>query len=122
MVFLNLLNGIIKTNDIKMTKEKILENNKLIAEFMNLKLYNESENGWRTLISLHYHESWEWLMPVWIKINGLYKCIQIKEDYVKMDVRHKNSLSRTSKYNKYGEIGALYRTVIEFIKWYNQNK
>lgn len=122
MVFLNSLNGIIKTNDIKMTNEKILENNKLIAEFMNLKLYNENENGWRTLISLHYHESWNWLMPVWIKINGLYKCIQIKEDYVKMDVRHKNSLSRTSKYNKYGEIGALYRTVIEFIKWYNQNK
>ena len=56
-----------------MAKEKILENNKLIAEFMKITTnhpvwqYRAHENEWK-LEGLKYHKSWTWLMPVLEKI------------------------------------------------------
>tara|TARA_R110002020_G_scaffold121416_2_gene275935 strand:+ start:1923 stop:2177 length:255 start_codon:yes stop_codon:yes gene_type:complete len=54
-----------------------MKENKLIAEFMDLENlgtltnpmfeYGES-GGCRSVEDLHYHTSWDWLMPVVIKI------------------------------------------------------
>ena len=56
-----------------MTKEKILEGNRIIAMFDT----NEPEVLKRdllragTLESMHYHDQWEWIMPVVVKIQKL---------------------------------------------------
>lgn len=56
-----------------MTKEEILEGNKLIAEFMQLKKLMDTL--WINPVlacstdHLAYHESWGWIMPVIVKIS-----------------------------------------------------
>lgn len=47
------------------------ENNKLIAEFMDVKLAKNMNNKTNYFPSeLEYHYSWDWLMPVIRKIRG----------------------------------------------------
>lgn len=105
------------------------ENNKLIAEFMgeqftdssgvvqglNYKLiekkHGEGNNGFR------FHTCWNWLMPVVEKIQKLYEeCVdynnQMPGDYYYKVLDKGISTPR--------EI--IYQAVVEFIKWYNQNK
>ena len=118
-----------------MSKEEILESNKLIAEFMG-GLFKSNKftinDGWVWLpfenmckiTSLRYNSSWDWLMPVvekiekiiWNKIdlteeviiNGLSCRIPIKDDAF---ISIKNT-----------KIEATYDCVVEFIKWYNNQK
>lgn len=66
-----------------MTKEEILEGNKLIAEFIQLRgeydedkdlIYLESDidgKGVYSFSELKYHTSWDWLMPCIGKISNV---------------------------------------------------
>ena len=76
-----------------------MEDNKLIAEFMDLRstgmsIYKESE--------YKYHESWDWLMPAVTKIAPL------TEHGIKIE--------------NYETIQSAYSFVVEFIKEYNDEK
>ena len=78
-------------------------NNKLIAEFMDLRstglsIYKPSE--------YKYHTSWDWLMPV------IHKCFDVAEDGQMSDIMHHLQVA---------EIGDTYDAVVEFIKENNQN-
>jgi hypothetical protein len=119
--------------------ENIVENNKLIAEFLVknegglVKLGEnifstidefEIPDDYLTLKDLKYHKDWNWLMGVVEKIE-----IQSKELFGEYEdviingcgcgIATKNdmiSIAATSK------IEAVYIACIEFIKWYNEQK
>ena len=113
-----------------MTKEEILEGNKLIAEFLgyiyvpytvgnsgrthgwvlkNYKLINRKTPKLflgRTTKDLLYHKSWDWLMPCIGKISN--KCEEPEElDGLKYALLTNN-------------IEEAWIFCIEFIKWYNE--
>lgn len=89
-----------------MGKDFVLNGNKLIAEFMNIKLSNEwddgldyaSKNVWNfndeyynceSSDELGFHESWDWLMPCCkkaIKIYGIKKCKKLIESFKTCDI------------------------------------
>ena len=79
------------------------KNNKLIAEFMGYEVHPvyESESH-----DLHYHTSWDWLMPVISKITKDERYIENEYRESIMDVV------------PYGNIEDTIKTIVEFI---NQN-
>lgn len=85
------------------------QDNKLIAEFMNVDKHGDTEFIVNRLIcnyeSMQYKTSWDWLIPVIDKIG-------------KTDCDHE-PLANVSIYSSIEEI---YKEVVEFIKWYNKNK
>ena len=102
-----------------------MNDNKLIAEFMGHKtdwgfkkdsiLYMPQGEGNSTNNSvvipykkLQYHTSWDWLMPVVQKVSSL-----CDEPYELDNMKHALLT---------GDIESVYDDVVEFIKWYNQNK
>jgi hypothetical protein len=60
-------------------------------------------------IDLQYHTSWDWLMPV--AKECLDKCLELENE-----VWVRKIVSAVCY------IDELYKTVVEFIKWYNKNK
>ena len=103
--------------------EKLLNDNKLIAEFMGavgtpkynptewdvyitgcLDVDSDEENAqhFYTPDKMKYHKSWDWLMPVVIE------CMQTKGDTEKWDHLY-NALSGLN-------IDEIYKAVVEFIK------
>ena len=98
------------------------ENNKLIAEFMNLELlpahdnyptlYNitkeDNDPQWYALEEFQYDASWDWLMPVVIE------CFD-REEEVSDDLSFKlnDALLETN-------IESLYKIVVEFINQLNK--
>ena len=147
-----------------MIQKDIIEGNKLIAEFYGCILRNmpvhisngksiwmsptSSDGKTRTFFAyeneLQFHSSWEWLMPVWIKIIELEENSTIKIDEICISKRSvflrcyiwqedhgwvENHFYHDSiNYNDGNELEskdlrqALYKTVLEFIKWYNTNR
>lgn len=118
-----------------MTTEEIVEGNRLIAEFMG---YKQRENGglfWGNdglgglyPKDLKYHSSWDWLMPVvekiinsncssaelcgeWYLNSSKYSFSMLNDQTNSCEGNSKNSL-----------IEATWLAVVEFIKWYNENK
>ena len=92
----------------------ITENNKLIGEFMNVDY--SIPYMWRpgaftafTTQMLQYDKSWDWLMPV------IQKCVIIAAE-----------LDEWERYWKITDmiprIDTTYEAVVEFIKWYNEQK
>jgi hypothetical protein len=96
-----------------------MESNKLIAEFMGYESYKfrgytmfvYEENNHRADIDLHYHTSWDWLMPV------ASKCYDIDLG------ANRNSIIENLR-DTLGEadITDVYTEVVKIIKFYNQNK
>ena len=80
---------------------------------------------------IHYHSSWDWLMPVIEKIN--YGLEMPNGDYFQVSIgKHKTSIFRKDKQavpylseeicsGGGTMIENTFYAVIEFIKWYNQN-
>lgn len=114
----------------------IIENNKLIAEFDGKLVvfdngeYKEYGNDIHNQ-SLYYHSSWNWLMPVIEKIEEDVNDLQnIYFVEIFKSPSNNNHVCRVyDKSNKlyancYGltKLEATYKAVVEFIKWYNQNK
>ena len=81
------------------------ENNKLIAEFMEYpELGTEGDFSY-----LKYHTSWDWLMPV---VESIFERLDSRDDSAN---EIKKGMLVCSRDNTY-------KAVVEFIKWYNQNK
>jgi hypothetical protein len=98
-------------------ENELLENNKLIAEFMRV-VFHDDENQYYNAGGLHigntlqYHTSWDWLMPV------IERCLV-------GEAEQSEEISITTIKNIYEgicnqEISFAYKSVVEFIKWYNE--
>ena len=92
------------------------QNNKLIAEFMELEtpdgVFYEylTKDGNRSkpthFMLLEYHLSWDWLMPVVQKIGNEYYNTPFDETYSKLTEQYENIWTLEDTYN----------AVVEFIK------
>lgn len=116
------------------------EKNILIAEFMG---FQKTNIGWydfeeslnlpntidNTFDNLLFDKSWDWLMPVVDRIEGLKIVVDIHrhwgtmvEDEVEemyfctMQIKEGHTIDIAWEDNK---IDAVYKAVVEFIKWYN---
>jgi len=112
------------------------ENNKLIAEFMDLEtpdgcyfeyITKEGERSNPThFILLEYHLSWDWLMPVVEKIESSGYEFFIVEDRIKIAHNTDHSteiiINFTLGRNYGSKREAVYQGVLEFINEYNKNK
>lgn len=127
-------------------EKEILENSKLIAEFMGMKNissvnqhpeYKDQEGDYWFPERMEYHLSWNWLMPVVEKIAKLqFKPVEVinngEDSYydniyprtfgmVNADTR--KFMVRLNKFPLHQSnslIEATYYAVIEFIEWYNK--
>ena len=102
------------------------ENNMLIAKFMgNPTIFNEVDDAtlfnikeqWNlvyALDELRYDSSWNWLMPVLEKIEGI--CFEDVEDNI-FDAEDCYSIKDTIP-----NIHSTYAAIVEFIKSYNEWK
>lgn len=128
-----------------MENKEIVEGNKLIAEFISIKkdlilhcgkdvnYYlivvvppNGDDGNWHNEYFLNFHCSWDWLMPVVetvekhgtiIDINlCLGKSCRITKGNFKTGIVYTEVIESNST------IEAVYLSVINFIKWYNNGK
>jgi hypothetical protein len=98
---------------INLNRDTMEKTNRLIAEFMGLKehkgsyylpLYNSGD--WVPDVELKYHTSWNWLMPVVMKISG--KLNKPLDEIISL-------LTEVNSDNIW-DIKSLYSAVVEFIK------
>jgi hypothetical protein len=118
-----------------MTKEEIIANNKLIAEFYLSEYIDEQIVPYsymhqinlykhRSFIKMKYHSSWNWLMPIVRKIIEL--CLD-EDDELNSNERDW-TLFESDEYTSVlmtiqnAIIKDSYKVVVEFIKFYNDNK
>ena len=114
-----------------MTKLEIIENNKLIAEFMGNRNFKkdgsyetfigehiDTDNGWVTEFLSHtkYHKSWDWLIPVVKKIEKLMT------NWNKPNYENGYSVWMNKFRYAFWDINCLYEYIVDFIKWYNKQK
>jgi hypothetical protein len=115
-----------------MPKENVQQNeDELIADFIGKRLPKSSycdgnqwtfkfcEGYYPTLKTMKFQTSWDWLMPVWIKINtdvanweGCY-LFMTQQGWWKKGVEHGFGM---------GDIDIAYDAVLKGIKWYNEYK
>ena len=110
--------------------DNIIENNKLIAEFMD---FQPTSLGWfdneehlinvekdNTFDNLKFHKDWNWLMEVVERIESMDFVLNIRQGHVSIV----NNSGKTPFYTgsdlvEESKIEAVYNACIEFIKWYN---
>ena len=121
----------------------IIENNKLIAEFMGLnktKMFFNLKTGNyvkketadcditvvdvylknnKPITNFYYHSDWNWLMEVVEKIEKLKCTVVIEKNICRI---HKGGLHFGHAYKFETKIEAVYNACLEFIKWYNKQK
>jgi hypothetical protein len=121
---------------LKKIMERILENDELIAIFMGFKrdlgytykdgiFYQHADRMGvygPTSQPFEYNTSWDWLLPVVEKIESLGFIFTIHSDaayirkfWYKGNFPHIGNVAEN-------KITATYKTVVEFIKWYNEYK
>lgn len=128
-----------------MTQEEIKEGNRIIAEFMELRLihaddfnklgeasYTGANKGvkWGIIEYLKYNSDWSWLMPVVEKIElelGYSLFIFFDEDGFQVQVwkelcsyRKKETDIIVSTQSR-SKIDSVFQAVVQFINWYNTN-
>lgn len=118
--------------------DEINKNNKLIAEFMNdeamlLKtavnpngVYHRMKSGHQGYEPLKYYESWDWVMPVVDKIDSMDYIVEICNKQCRI-YDFKNPLVQWKRNRLFPNVGetnleATYKTIIEFIKYYNNGE
>jgi hypothetical protein len=106
---------------------KYTDANKLIAEFMGDDvLYGQLDYCTDMAFpfdDLHFHESWDWLMPVVEKIESLGYELIIAESRCKINHNTDHSIEEVINIDIIGsKIEATYQVVVEFINEYNLNK
>ena len=96
-----------------------MEDNKLIAEFMGMTYGDPNDdsvmiqktpqgNEVVPIESMEYYTSWEWLMPVVIKIGGTANIL--------------GAMKKLRNYSKVTNREDTYQAVVEFIKTYNNGR
>jgi hypothetical protein len=126
---------------------EIIEGNKLIAEFMGgnkqiipkggLHGYKEGTELWRFCLFssnpgpvtyLEYHSSWEWLMEVVEKIEGLFNgnafTITNRNLWCIIEMNTQFSLAYDIEYSEISikastKLESTWEAVVQFIQWYN---
>ena len=109
--------------------KNIVENNKLIADFMGYEKYTYrgytmyvfEEDNHRTEVDLHYHKNWNWLMDVVEKIDSIGYSVNISSSMVYINSDNGRIVNPILIGVK-TKIECLYEAVVEFIKWYNEQK
>ncbi len=118
------------------------ENNILIAEFMGFTINDdtciiptESGDKERSIDSLTFRYSWDALMPVVEKIESIEDgdlpylsysinnfCVSIRNGFCQ--IISGDFMEEYDEFNIHsgGKLEATYSAVVEFIKWYNENK
>ena len=113
--------------------------NKLIAEFMGV--YQDDKGYWgftntkehqrwhidRFLDATHYDNDWNWLMEVVEKIENIEdknRCSKYNFEMVQtfVEIIDNNNSDTIVEIDKNTKIQATYKAVVEFIKWYNEQK
>lgn len=111
-----------------------IESNKMIASFMGLgdnqpyqiwEHIRSNASGEETSLywdnNLRYHDSFDWLMPVVEKIEGLGHDVSILKNAVGLQWCGIGKFSsNNTKATGTTKIEAIYSAVVEFIKWYNK--
>ena len=119
----------------------VIENNKLIAEFMmfetvgdlHLIPFDNTDNDTYLPEHMKFHSSWDWLMPVVDKIEDFFTIggnelefqVVTYEDEIKVIAKHPHKAWETLvevSADGSGKKENTYKAVVEFIKWYNENK
>jgi hypothetical protein len=108
--------------------------NELIAEFMG---FEKTSTFYDTADDRHYkykselfgytypsewafHIKWDWLMPVVEKIETLKFSVMVIGKYTRIQCPHPYKEFATDICET--KIQSVYKAVVEFIKWYNQQK
>ena len=126
--------------------ENIIENNKMIAEFLDWEFDDLSETFETPFLKLvepqafgdeqfscklqdfelEFHSDWNWLMEVVEKIENLQdenNCaiynVRIEQCFVEIIINHISEIIVEVDSNS--KIQAVYQACVEFIKWYNKN-
>jgi hypothetical protein len=97
-------------------KTEIIEGNKLIADFMGWIHHKDENINEMEIANLQYHSSWDWIMPVVKKIAGIM--LSESEVLKKSPMRKWKAITIALEVAE-GE--ALWLSIVDFIKWYNQN-
>lgn len=117
----------------------ITEGNKLIAEFMKISDFKMNvydrflmdtpySTGWFSFEDLEYNTSWDWLMAVVEKIETLedndgfipYSLEIERNECTVKDYR--NGVSVIEYIEGETKIDAVYKCVVSFIEWHNEQK
>ena len=73
---------------------------------------------------LKFHESWEWLMPVVLKITGEYHEFMCRESegepYCEILCYKEGKLNKQITVEDFDLFKTIYKAVIKFIKWHNK--
>lgn len=111
---------------------KRIADNRLIAEFMGLPTTRKKLlfSGGYAQENIHYkyHDSWDWLMNVVEKIEGIKNvgAVVISRDHcwIQSDrepINYENEIVHPDLCQP-NKITAVYSAVLQFIQWHNQNK
>ena len=117
-----------------MKTEQVIEESKLIAEFMGAS--HKVDNGieyiclseWQNTHTLRFHTSWDWLMPVVEKIESVTTKKYPDGFIVRIEGRDVIILTLRGElmvcdYDYDGsKLERVYWMCLRFIQWYNENK
>jgi hypothetical protein len=117
------------TQTNKLIADNYVETNKLIAEFMGVKI-GVDLYSWRIgctepikVEHLNYHKEWGWLMPVVEKIEMQGAIVEIWLSLGKgcriVKGSFKNPVLTVANTESNSTIEAIYSAVVQFIEWYN---
>lgn len=113
----------------------IKKTNKLIADFLELSKCDRCKDCGKYKIGpslfyspeeMKYHNSWDWLMPVVVKITSVYMTNYYSEFDMSCPEAYVVCIGDDGKYRSDGEskeslLNATYNAVIGFINWVNNN-
>lgn len=92
------------------------ENNKLLAEFMGRVIPEEQLEFYDENPTTHYyHSDWNWLMEV---VDKVYS----SDIYYDKYIDYNGSMFSSGQIELSANIDHVYKQIVEFIKWYNQNQ
>lgn len=107
-----------------MTRKDRDKNNILIADFMGGKKHKEvnlwyhfPNHGLFSFFQGKYHDSWDWIMPVYLKaVDEIAPLLEGLTD------GNENLIGDCTVDLLNGEIESLQESLVKVIEWYNKNK